>query len=118
MNTSKMSITEKLIKSYYLSTASQWCENVELGECIMRSKIKRIVIILNVIINFILGISIFLISNLMYRYERMGIWIEQNILFNQFYIELHDLISFAWIIWGALCFLSILLLISELRKSS
>lgn len=82
----------------------------------MGSKIKRIIII-NVIINAIFGIIIFLISNLMYRYKRMEIWIEQNELFNQFYIELHNIISFAWIIWGVLCLLSILLLISELRKN-
>lgn len=82
----------------------------------MGSKIKRIIII-NVIINAIFGIIIFLISNLMYRYKRMEIWIEQNELFNQFYIELHNIISFAWIIWGVLCLLSIFLLISELRKN-
>lgn len=84
----------------------------------MRSKIIKIIIVLNVIINVILGINIFLISNLMYRYERMGIWVEQNKLFNQFCIELHDLILLAWIIWGLLCLLSIFLLIFELRKSS
>ena len=84
----------------------------------MRSNIKKIFIVLNVIINVIMGINIFLISNLMYRYERMGIWVEQNKLFNQFSIELHDMILLAWIIWGVLCLLSIFLLISELRKNS
>ena len=83
----------------------------------MRSKIKKIFTIFNVIINVILGINVYLISKLMYRYERIGIWLEQNKLFNQFCIELHDLILFAWIIWGVLFLLPIFLIISELRKS-
>lgn len=84
----------------------------------MGSKIKRIIIVINVIINAIFGIIIFQITNLMYRYKRMEIWIEQNELFNQLYLELHNIIPFAWITWGALCLLSICLLISEIRKNS
>ena len=84
----------------------------------MGSKMKRIIIVINVIINAIFGIIIFQISNLMYRYKRMEIWIEQNELFNQLYLELHNIISFAWITWGVLCLLSLFLFISELRKNS
>ena len=84
----------------------------------MGSKMKRIIIVINVTINAIFGIIIFQISNLMYRYKRVGIWIEQNQLFNQLYLELHNIIPFAWITWGVLCLLSIFLFISELRKNS
>lgn len=83
----------------------------------MKRKVKRIILILNVVFNAIFGIIIYLIHNLLYRYRRMELWSEQNGLSNEFCSELQKVISYGWMIWGVLCLIAIVLLISELRNN-
>lgn len=83
----------------------------------MKDKIKRILLILNIILNVTLGLIIFFVSNLIYRYDRLGIWVEQNGS-NQFYSEVQNIITYAWIIWGGLFLLAIILFVFELRKKN
>ncbi|MDF2539164.1 MAG: hypothetical protein K0S76_2185 [Herbinix sp.] len=80
------------------------------------NKIKKILLILNIILTAFLGFIIFQLSNLMYRYKRTRMWIEQNEFNNQLYIDLQEIIPFAWMIWGALIVIAILLFIFEFRK--
>lgn len=82
----------------------------------MWNKIKKLILFLNVVINAILGIAIFQISNLVYRYNRMAVWTQQNEQVNQFYIEMQYKILFAWLVWGALILLSIVLLTLEIKR--
>lgn len=82
----------------------------------MWNKIKKWILFLNVAINTILGVIILKISKLINRYNRMGVWTQQNEHYNQFYIEMQDMILFAFLIWGALALVSIVILILEIRK--
>jgi hypothetical protein len=84
----------------------------------MWNKIKKTILILNVVINVILGIIILQISKSIYRYHRLGAWTQQNEYYNQFYKEMQDMILLACLIWGALIILSIVLFIFEIRKKS
>jgi hypothetical protein len=43
---------------------------------------------------------------------------EQDELNNQLFMELQRLIPIAWMVWGVLVLLTILLLINEFRKKS
>lgn len=83
----------------------------------MKYKIKRILLIVNIILNATLGLIIFFASNLIYRYDRLGIWVIQNGS-NQFYSEIQNIITYARIIWGGLFLLAIILFLFELRKKS
>lgn len=82
----------------------------------MKRKVKKIILILNVVFNAIFGIIIYLIHNLVYRYRRMETWAEQNEIYSQLCTELHNIISLGSIIWGVLFLISIYLLRSELRN--
>ncbi|MDF2510614.1 MAG: hypothetical protein K0S04_480 [Herbinix sp.] len=84
----------------------------------MKNKLVRIIIILVLLFNACLGFIIFLIDNLRYRYNRVEIWMEQDELNNQLFMELQRLIPIAWMVWGVLVLLTILLLINEFRKKS
>ena len=81
----------------------------------MKDKIKRILLIVNILLNVTLGLVLFFVSKLIYRYDRLGIWIEQNGS-NQFYSEVQNIITYAWIIWGGLLLLAIIFFLFELRK--
>lgn len=83
----------------------------------MWNKIKKSILILNVVVDAILGLIILQISNLIYRYNRFRVWVEENELYNQFYIDMQDIILLTWLIWGALTLMSIVLLINEVRNN-
>ena len=80
------------------------------------SKIKKIVLISNLILNAILGLIIFKISNIVYRYNRTEIWIKQKESVTYFCEMLQQITPFLLMIWGALVVLSISLLILEFKK--
>ncbi len=83
-----------------------------------RSKTKKIVLILNLIFNIILGLIIFQISNIVYRNNRIKIWMNHNEFDSYFLEELQQITPYLWMIWGALVVLSIFLLICEYKKSN
>ena len=62
-----------------------------------------------------LGYVIFLISNLLYKYNRIETWSKENNLI-QFSVKMQNLIMAAWIIWGCLILLSVFFIIAEFKE--
>lgn len=71
------------------------------------SKTKKIVLILNVMFNAILGFIIFQISNIMHRNNRIKTWMNKKEFDSYFFEEIQKIIPFLWVVWGALVISSI-----------
>lgn len=79
-------------------------------------KLRKRLLIVNLVINIALVFIMSQISNLLYRYNRMIVWTERSEYYNQFYVNMQDKLIMVWIILGVLILLSIIHLYIEFRK--
>ena len=81
-------------------------------------KMKRILLILNIILIIAFGIMIANLSEISYRHSRLGTYNESSRIIHDFYAAFHDKIIITWIIWGLVFALSLIQIYLEFRKGT
>lgn len=80
------------------------------------NQIKRLILGLGLLFTIVLGFIILQVSNQIYKYNRMGVFIENNDLFDNFYIQMQEKLNFIWIIWGVVFILLVIQLLIEWKR--
>jgi hypothetical protein len=80
------------------------------------NQIKKLILGLGLIFTIVLGFIILQVSNQIYKYNRMGAFIENNDLFDNFYIQMQEKLNFIWIIWGVVFILLIIQMLIEWKR--
>lgn len=81
-------------------------------------KIKRIMLILNIIFIIALGSMIANLSNLSYRHSRLGAYSDTSKMIHDFYTEFNEKIIITWICWGLVFVFLLIQTYLEFRKDS
>lgn len=80
------------------------------------SKIRKFILYFHVILIILFGTFIAQISSQLYRYNRIYVFVEPDELSEKFFLEIHDKITFLWLIWGAMIIILSIQTLIEFRK--